>query len=124
MVDKYATVAEFLAAQPADRRAEVETLRSLVRDAAPDITEIIKWNSPSYVHNGEDRLTINAAGRGPVLLILHRGTSQAEDKSAATSFTGDPEGLLTWHSDIRASMPVPTDTSRGAAVALLRHWLG
>jgi len=118
----FATVEQFLAAQPADRLAEVEALRWVVRDAAPGITEIIKWNSPSYVWRGEDRLTINV-GRGPARLVLHRGVAQAENKSAASTFTGDPAGLLTWHSDIRASMPAPGLADRGAAIAVVKEWL-
>lgn len=122
MVDRYATVAEFLAAQPAERLAEVEMLRSIVTDAAPGITEIVKWNSPSFVHAGEDRLTVNV-GRGPAVLVLHRGATQPENKSAASAFDGDPSGMLTWHSDIRASMPVPTEHTRAAAVDVVRAWL-
>ena len=55
-------------------------LRALVREAAPELTEIVKWNSPDYTLDGVDRLTINAAGRGPVRLILHFGTERAESK--------------------------------------------
>ena len=81
---------------------------------------------------GVDRLTINAAGKGPVRLILHFGTQRVEDKSAAPSFDGDPTGLLTWHSDIRASLAMPTDTAssgdgfggqRDHTVAVIRRWL-
>ena len=62
--DRYRSVDEFLAAQPPPRREQVEVLRTLVREAAPELTEIVKWNSPDYTLDGVDRLTINAAGRG------------------------------------------------------------
>lgn len=120
MATKFSTVEQYLAAQPADRLAEVEALRAAVMNAAPGITEIIKWNSPSYVWRGEDRLTINV-GRGPAVLVLHRGVSEAEDKSAASTFAGDPLGLLTWHSDIRASLPA--SATKDDAVAVIRAWL-
>jgi hypothetical protein len=128
MPERFATVDEFLAALEPQRRADVETMRALVREAEPALTEIVKWNSPSYQLDGVDRLTINAAGKGPVRLILHFGTERAEDRGAATTFGGDPESLLTWHSDIRASLTLPEpaarDAKRGAMVAVVRAWLG
>ncbi|WP_022889142.1 DUF1801 domain-containing protein [Agromyces italicus] len=127
MADRYATVDEYLAAQTPGTRAEVEALRALVRDAAPGLNEIVKWNSPDYTLDGVDRLTINAAGHGPVRLILHFGTDRAEDKESAPSFTGDPDGLLTWHSDIRASFEMPPpdelDAKRASIVEVIRAWL-
>ena len=124
---RYRTVDEFLAAQPPDRREQVDVLRALVREAAPELTEIVKWNSPDYTLDGVDRLTINAAGRGPVRLILHFGTERAESKDTAPSFTDDPAGLLTWHSDIRASLELPPagelEAKRQPIVAVIRAWL-
>jgi hypothetical protein len=123
MVVKFVSVAEYLDAQTDARRAEVQRLRDLVTDAAPQATEILKWNSPSYVVDGVDRLTVTTAGAGPARLILHRGVAEAEDKNAATEFTGDPTGLLTWHSNIRASLVVPSPEQREAAAEVIRAWL-
>ena len=127
MPERYATVDEFLAAQSPERRADVESLRALVREAEPGLTEIVKWNSPDYTLDGVDRLTVNAAGKGPVRLVLHHGTERAEDKGAAPRFAGDPHGLLTWHSDIRASFALPAAGElagrRDGLVAVVRAWL-
>lgn len=127
MPTQFATVADFLDAQTPERRAQVEWLRALVVEAESGVAEIIKWNSPSYTLNGVDRLTINATGRGPVRLILHFGADRAEDRSAASTFSGDPERLLTWHSDIRASMLVPSEAElaerRDALIAVISAWL-
>ncbi|SFR70019.1 protein of unknown function (DU1801) [Agromyces sp. CF514] len=127
MPARFATVDEFLAAQAPERRADVEALRALVREAGPGLVEIVKWNSPSYTLDGVDRLTINAPGKGPLRLILHFGTERAEEKGAVSRFAGDPEGLLTWHSDIRASLTLPSaqdlDGRREAIVAVIRAWL-
>jgi len=60
MVIRFATVAEFLAAQTPEVRADVESLRTLVMDAEPRLVEIVKWTSPSYTLDGQDRLTVNA----------------------------------------------------------------
>lgn len=126
MAEKYRTVDEFLAAQAPARREQVKELRGLVREADPRVVEIVKWNSPNYTLDGVDRLTVNAAGRGPVRLILHLGTARAERAGAPSSFHGDPSGLLTWHSDIRASLSAPPaeDTAaRAAVVDVVRAWL-
>lgn len=117
----FTTVAEFLEAQTPEARAAVERLRSIVADASPDLAEIIKWNSPSYTLAGEDRLTVNVGRAGAVRLVLHRGTAEAETKGAKSNFTGDPTGLLTWHSDIRASMAAEADPTEASEV--VRNWL-
>ena len=127
MPERFATVDEFLAAQAPEQLASVESLRALVHEAEPGLTEIVKWNSPDYTLDGVDRLTINAAGSRPVRLILHFGTGRAEDKGAAPTFSGDPDGLLTWHSDIRASLALPDESKlaerREAIIAVIRAWL-
>lgn len=127
MPQRFPTVDEFVAAQSPERRADVDVLRALVFEAKPGLTEIVKWNSPNYVLDGVDRLTINAAGTGPVRLILHFGTGRAEDTAAAPAFAGDPEGLLTWHSNIRASLALPPPAElavkREAILGLIRAWL-
>jgi len=120
---QFATVEEFLAAQTPQVRPKVELLRTLVTDAEPGTVEAIKWNSPNFSLAGEDRLTVNVDGKGAVRLILHRGTGVAEHKGATTSFTGDPHALLTWHSDIRASLLVTDDLDAEAARAIVRAWL-
>ncbi|PRY70005.1 uncharacterized protein DUF1801 [Glaciihabitans tibetensis] len=105
MAAKFSTVEDFLAAQSEAGRAQVEALREIVLTCTPGVQEHIKWNSPSYyIVPGEDRVTVNAHGAGPVRLVLHAGATTPEDKSAAPSFAGDPHGLLTWHSNIRASL--------------------
>ena len=127
MPERFATVDEYLTAQTPERRSDVESLRALVREAEPKLTEIVKWNSPNYTLDGVDRLTVNAAGKGQVRLVLHHGTQRAEDKGASHTFSGDPAGLLTWHSDIRASLALPMDSEltqhREAIVSVIRAWL-
>ncbi|HEY6801327.1 MAG TPA: DUF1801 domain-containing protein [Agromyces sp.] len=127
MPERFATVDEYLISHEPQRRAEIESLRSLVHEAEPSLTEIVKWNSPDYTLDGVDRLTINAAGKGPVRLILHFGTERSEDKGAAPTFTGDPDDLLTWHSNIRASLPMPATeqlpAERDAIISVIRAWL-
>ncbi len=124
---RHRSVADYLAALSAERRAEVERMRELAISAHPRLDETIKWNSPNFSLDGADRFTVNASGAGPVRLILHRGATIAEDKAATPTFAGDPTGLLTWHSDIRASLTLPpaerADEVRDEIIAVLRAWL-
>ena len=127
MVDRYRSVAEYLTAQPAERLPVIQALRQLVLEANPAAEEHIKWNSPSFVLAGVDQATISAQGKNGVRLVLHRGATTAENPDAASTFTGDPNGLLTWHSDIRASLLVTDladlERTRAAAVEVVRAWL-
>lgn len=123
MAATHRTVADYLAAQTPEAREGVEALRSLIAEADLGLTETIKWNSPNYVLDGQDLLTVNVGRSGEVRLVLHRGTAIAEHKDAAPTFTADPAGLLTWHSDIRASMPVPAPSRRRDALAVVTAWV-
>jgi Domain of unknown function (DU1801) len=121
------TVAEFLAALNPERRAEVEGLREIVRSAHPELVEAVKWNSPNWSLDGADLLTVNVPRSGPVRLILHRGVTTVEDKTAPSTFVGDPDGLLRWHSDIRASLSMPApdelEGARAGMVEVIRSWV-
>lgn len=83
------------------QRAIVEPLRALVLGSHPRLTEHVKWNSPSYVLHGEDRITVNVRNKaGRVQLVLHMGATRTEDKSAPPVLADD-EGLVSWRSDTR-----------------------
>ncbi len=120
---RYRTVTEFLAAQSPEVRDQVEVLRELVVRAEPTLVEGVKWNSPNFSIDGQDLLTVNVGRGDQVRLVLHRGTEIAENKGAAPSFDGDPGGLLMWHSDIRASMAVPSTDRLEDATAVVRAWV-
>ncbi|MET1042549.1 MAG: DUF1801 domain-containing protein [Microbacteriaceae bacterium] len=127
MADRFRTVDEFLAAQPPARREQVDALRAIVIEAAPELSEIVKWNSPSYTLDGIDRLTVNSAPGGPLRLILHFGTARTEHTGAEHTFMNDPDALLSWHSDIRASLMLPPldelDAKRQPIIDVIRAWL-
>jgi hypothetical protein len=46
------TVAEYVARLPPQQRQIVESLRRLVKDAAPDAVESFKWAQPVFESNG------------------------------------------------------------------------
>lgn len=49
---KYASVDDYMAELPADRRAVMEQLRSTIRASAPGATEAIAYNMPAFRLDG------------------------------------------------------------------------
>jgi hypothetical protein len=100
-MNKYTTVAEFMDDLDASKRAQVEALQTIIKQAGPTLEEHIKWNSPSYVLDDEDRVTFNLQNKeGVVKLVLHMGATRTEDKKGAPVMA-DTSGLISWQSDIR-----------------------
>ena len=89
----YKTVDAFLADLPAQTLAVVQTLRSLISAAQPDLVERIKWNAPSFALDGTDLMTLGLQRDGSVRLVLHRG---AKVKDNAGFRFDDPDGLADW----------------------------
>ena len=56
-----ATVEEYLATLPADRRTAVETMRRTIRAAAPDAVETIAYSMPAFRSHGGQFLVSYAA---------------------------------------------------------------
>ena len=100
-MQKYKTVDEFLGSLDSDKKAQVEALRKIILDSSPGLEEHIKWNAPSYIYEGEDRITFNTLNKqGVVNIVLHMGALRKEDKKAAP-ILHDTTGLISWSSDIR-----------------------
>jgi len=104
MPNKYTMVEEFVNDLNAGKRELVTLLRSIIQEAHPGMEEHIKWNAPSYVLGGEDRVTFNVQNKeGVVKLVLHMGATREENKKGAPIMSND-HGLITWQSDIRGVM--------------------
>ena len=58
-----ATVDEYLAALPADRRGPMEDLRRTIRAAAPDAAEVITYKMPGFKLNGRFLVSYDAFKR-------------------------------------------------------------
>ena len=123
---KYTTVQEYLGELSGERLKQVEALRGLIRAAHAGLTEHIKWNSPSYVLDGEDRLTFNLSSPKEVRLIFHMGATRKEDKKGQPVLKND-SGILDWQSDIRAIAAFETleeiAEKQAAITQLLHDWL-
>ena len=102
-MNKYVTVDEFLNDLTEDRRQQVETLRTIIKNVSSDLTEHIKWNSPSYIFDGEDRITFNMHYPDQTMVLLHMGATRKENKKA-DPIMNDETGLIKWNSDIRGTL--------------------
>lgn len=60
---KYATVDEYMAGLPDDRRIAMEHLRDTIRAAAPDATEVIAYNMPAFRLDGRFLVSYEAFKR-------------------------------------------------------------
>ncbi len=99
--DKYKTVPDFLASLPADKQDQVQILQQLILDLDYDLEEHIKWNAPSYVLDGEDRITFNVVNKdNQIKLVIHMGATRKEDKHGEPVLSND-HGIVQWSSDIR-----------------------
>ncbi len=47
-MSKPKTVAEYVAAAPREARASLKELRAILKDAAPEATESLKWGNPVF----------------------------------------------------------------------------
>jgi len=102
-MNKYVSADEFLTDLSEERRQQVEALRTIIKSVNPELTEHIKWNSPSYVLDGEDRITFNMHYPDQTMLLIHMGATRKETKKA-DPIMKDETGLIKWNSDIRGTL--------------------
>ena len=122
------TVDDFMTALDHPHKAEIETLRGIIRAADPVIGEGIKWNAPSFsapnmTGKGEWFSTFHLRAKAGVQIILHRGAKVR----AYTGTIDDPDHLLEWLAPDRATVRFGdgADIARrhDALTAVLRQWI-
>jgi hypothetical protein len=126
-MQKYKTVEEFLDDLSEDKRLQVDTLRDLILNVDSQLEEHIKWNAPSYVLDGEDRITFNVMNKqGVVKLVLHMGATRKEDKKG-TPVMQDDSGLIEWNSDIRGTVTFysieEVNSNLNSLKKIIKDWL-
>ncbi|WP_179873100.1 DUF1801 domain-containing protein [Microcella indica] len=95
------SVADLVSALDEVTREQVQLLRDIIGSLEADLTEHVKWNAPSYVFDGEDRITMDLRNKqGLVKLVLHMGATRPENRKGAPVLLED-EGIVEWASDVR-----------------------
>lgn len=104
----------------------IQALRALLRETEPGLEEHVKWNAPSYRHQGEDRITFQLRDDDRVRLVFHCG-SKPSDRGRTQRLVDDPAGLLEWAAPDRgiASFRSLAEVRQHASAlaALVRRWL-
>lgn len=126
-MQKYKTIDEFLESLDPARREQVDVVRTLILAARPQLIEHIKWNAPSYVYEGEDRITFNVMNKQNfVKLVLHMGVAHKEDKNGIPVLKDD-SGIVEWSSDIRGTITFSdindVHIKSNAIKLILKNWL-
>ena len=84
-------------------KPELLALRKVILESEKTLTEQIKWNAPSFCHNGDDRITFNLAKKDSILLIFHRG-ARAKKMTFSKPILPNYAELLEWPANDRAVM--------------------
>lgn len=71
MARKNIPVDEFMDKLEHPFKAEVQMIREIIKNVHQDITEQIKWNAPSFSHNGESLVTFNLWEKNRIHLVFH-----------------------------------------------------
>ncbi|WP_284653079.1 DUF1801 domain-containing protein [Flavobacterium terrisoli] len=105
---------------------EIILLRDFIKGDFPALTEIIKWNAPSYQYNGIDFLTFNLARPNDIKLIIHRGAKKQEMPSS--KLIEDQSGLLKWAANDRAVITftqlAEITNHRENLKSIIQNWMG
>lgn len=119
-----AEVDGFMAALDHPLKPEIEALRTLLLESVPGLSEQVKWNAPSFVHGGDDRVTMNLRRRDQIQLIFHRGARPAAKPGFAFA---DDTGLIRWLAPDRGVATVDSQADLQAKAsrlaALTARWV-
>ncbi len=118
-------VEAFLASLDHPFKQEILAIREVILETDPSIAEGIKWNAPSFC-TSEHFATLNLRAKDGLLVILHRGAKKRESLIPHTAIA-DPEGLIEWLGDDRASAKFRNleeiHARRSAFVNVIRQWI-
>ena len=120
-----AEVDAYLATLDHPMAASVAGLRDDFLALDPDLGEHIKWNAPSFVFDGDDRVTFRLHPKGLLQIVLHRGTKIRAD--AADFRFDDPSGLIAWPAQDRGVItldnPTDAEAKRSVVLDIVKRWL-
>lgn len=93
-------VTQFLADLEHPLKKEIGQIRKIVLSANQELTEIIKWNAPSFCYKDEDRITMRIHPPKNIQLIFHRGAKVQQQPKG--KLIRDDSGMLVWKTNDRA----------------------
>ena len=121
---KAQSVETYLATLQSPTRLAVDALRHLVVTAHPGLTEEIKWNAPSFAHDGQDRVTLGLNPKGGYRIVLHRG---AKPLDASNFRFADDDKLAKWPAPDRGVITLKDQAEINARAAdlsrLIARWV-
>ena len=94
---------EFMKALHHPLKEVAEAVRKAIRRADKSPVEGIKWNAPSFQHDGDDRITLNFSAKDRVRVIFHCGAKPPKSKPRSPIVELESE-VLEWPSNDRAIM--------------------
>ena len=104
---------------------EIQELRKLILSCNQELTEITKWNAPSYQFNELDCLTMKILPPKNIQLIFHRGAKKHVQPEK--HLIEDPNGLLTWKENDRAIATFNNyeeiEKNKGILFSLVTDWI-
>lgn len=124
VAEKLSPVDTYLDGLQHRHKTAVVTLRQLILDAVPGLSQRIKWNAPSFGKGEDDRITMRLHPGDRLQLILHRGAKAGADDLFRFE---DPDKLITWAAPDRGVITFSDADDLAAKSAalpeILRRWV-
>ena len=116
-------VEQFLAALNHPLKPVVLTLRGIILEADPSISESIKWNVPSF-RTSEFFATMHLRAQDRVGVIMHFG---AKKRDTSSIIINDPRAMLEWLAHDRAQLMFRDldglTSKRSTVTELVQDWI-
>tara|TARA_A100000171_G_C2137659_1_gene151689 strand:+ start:3335 stop:3724 length:390 start_codon:yes stop_codon:yes gene_type:complete len=119
-------VIDFLDQAQHPLRSEIDYLRNIINNSAPELNEHIKWNAPSFMLNGDDRITFNLPpNQKTIRLVFHQGAKKKEQPSAR--LISDTPDWFKWATNDRAvvtfSSKEDIKSKEEQIITLIKKWV-
>ena len=85
MSAKQPTVEDFLTNLDHPRLEDIRRIRTALVAGDAELSERIKWNAPSFGHDGNDRVTFRLQPGDRFEVVLHRGVQSVMTRSPSTT---------------------------------------
>jgi hypothetical protein len=120
-------VIDFLDQAKHPLRSEIDYLRNVINNSAPQLTEHIKWNAPSFVLNGDDCITFNLPpNQKAIRLVFHRG-AKVKEQTPERLISNTPDWFK-WAANDRAVVTFSDleeiKSKEEQIITLVKNWIG